>query len=129
MANLHPILSSLRNASLAKKSFTHVPLSKVGIKFLNILYSEGFIGGFQIVHNERKVRVELVYLNKGDLALVSSLKLVSRPGFKKYLKYQDLIRFYSGSFIILSTDIGIITGTNALINRKGGEFLCMRYYF
>lgn len=104
-------------------------MTKINIAFLDILYAEGLIVGYKIEDNSSHlIRVELNYLNN-DLPLASSLKTISRPGFRVYLRYIDIVQRYTGSFLILSTDIGIITGTSALKNHKGGEFLCIRYYF
>lgn len=129
MSSIHLALSSIRNAGLARKPFAKIPMSRMNIAFLDILYTEGFITGYQVEGgSSHLIKVYINYLNN-DLPLVSSLKTVSRPGFRVYLKYSEMVRQYTGSFLILSTDIGIITGTSALKNHKGGEFLCVRYYF
>lgn len=122
------VVSCLRNAGLSKKTFTNVQLSKMNINFLDILYSEGFINGYSISDDSRKIKVYPSYA-KNELALVSSLKSISTPGRRVYLGYRDLVKFYSGRFLILSTSKGLMTGTTAIINKTGGEFICLRYYF
>ena len=122
------ILSSLRNAGLAKKPVATVPLSRSNISFLDILYVEGFIFGYQISNLNRNIKVYISYFGN-DLPIVSSLKAVTRPGFKVFLNYKNLINKYSGRFLILSTDVGFLTGVSAISLKKGGEFLCVRYYY
>lgn len=125
---IHIVFSSLRNAGLAKKSFACVPLTKINFSLLDLLYSEGLISGYSIQKHKYNIKVQISYLGS-DLPLISSLKTVSRPGLRKYLCYNDLINHYSGRFLILNTNIGLITGTKAIIYRKGGELCAIRYYF
>ena len=119
------VLSSLKNAGLAKKPFAYVPLSKGNLKFLDLLYSEGFISGYSIYGFRNQVRVQLNYAGS-ELPLVASLKSVSRPGFKVYLRYSELVKYYSGRFLILNTSAGMVTGTVAIQKKKGGEILSLR---
>jgi ribosomal protein S8 len=126
--NIPVVLSSLRNAGLAKKPFALVPLSKLNINLLDLLYSEGFISGYMIYRHTYQIRVQLTYLGT-DLPLISSLKSISRPGSRTYIRYAELLKRYSGRFSIPSTRFGIITGTAAITNHCGGELYALRYYF
>jgi ribosomal protein S8 len=122
------VLSSLRNAGLAKKPFASVPLSKFNLKLLDLLYIEGFISGYSIQRFKFQIRVQLTYIGN-ELPLVSSLKVISRPGLRSYIRYSDLISRYSGKFLILNTNVGLLTGTTAILHRCGGELCAIRYYF
>jgi|SRR5690606_4753528 len=122
------LLSCLRNAGLAKKPIAVVPLSRSHVAFLDILYVEGFISGYQISNLNKNIKVTINYFGN-DLPIVSSLKAISRPGFRIFLNYKTLINKYSGRFLILSTDAGFLTGISAMNSKKGGEFLCIRYYY
>jgi small subunit ribosomal protein S8 len=126
--NIPVVLSSLRNAGLARKPFATVPLSKLNINLLDLLYAEGFISGYSIHKHRHQIRVRISYLGI-ELPLVSSLKLVSRPGLRTYVRYAELVKCYSGRFLILSTRLGLVTGTAAITNRCGGELYALRYYF
>lgn len=126
--NVPIVLSSLRNAGLAKKPFALVPLSKLNMQLLDLLYVEGFISGYSIQKYKYQIRVQLTYLGT-ELPLVSSLKSISRPGSRIYIRYSELVKRYSGRFLILSTCFGITTGTTAITNNCGGELYALRYYF
>lgn len=126
--NIPVVLSSLRNAGLAKKPFARVPLSKLNLHLLDLLYTEGFISGYSIQQHKYQVRVQLTYSGT-ELPLVSSLKSISRPGSRTYVRYSELLKRYSGRFLILSTCFGLTTGTTAIMNKCGGELYALRYYF
>ena len=130
MDNFSNCISNLRNAGLVKARFAQVPNTKFVRRFLHLLYEQGLITGFFHV-NFKLLRVHISYIgnSSGELALVASFKRISKPSKRRYVTWSQILRYYSGTFIIVSTNQGLITGTEALKRGIGGELLLRRYYF
>jgi len=130
MNNFANMIANLRNAGLSEAKFCNVRNTSLNRRFLSVLYLEGFITGF-FISNSFFIRVHLSYVRNavGELPLVSSLKLVSKPSRRVYVNVSQLLRYYSSKFVILSTSYGILTGTQAIQKNVGGELLVKRYYF
>ena len=126
------MLTRIRNASLAKHSFTKVNYSKLNLAILRVLEAEGYINTYE-VENEtsiKTIRVNLKY--KGwwiKKPLFSTIQRISRPGqrvFSGYKNFNNIInvlRHEQGTAII-STSIGVMSHLKATRLKKGGEILC-----
>ena len=130
------MLSRIRNASLAKHSFTRVKYSKQNLAILKVLMSEGFINAFSIDENENNntkiqtIKVLLKY--KGwwiKKPLFSIIKRISKPGLRVFAGYKefdnklDVLRYEQG-IAIISTSSGIMSHIKATKLKKGGEIIC-----
>jgi small subunit ribosomal protein S8 len=126
------MLTRIRNASLAKHSFTKVNYSKLNLAILRVLEAEGYIHNYE-VENEtsiKAIRVNLKY--KGwwiKKPLFSTIQRVSRPGqrvfsgYKNFTNIINVLRYEQGTAII-STSIGVMSHLKATKLKKGGEILC-----
>jgi len=127
------MLTCIRNASLAKHSFTRVRYSKLNLAILKVLEVEGYIDPFELDKSQNlipKIKVQLKY--KGwwiKKPLFSTLKRISKPGqrvfsgYKNFNKIIETLRYHQGTAII-STSIGVMTHFKASKLKKGGEILC-----
>jgi small subunit ribosomal protein S8 len=127
------MLTRIRNASLAKHSFTRVQYSKQNLAILKVLASEGFINSFDLEeaeNNNHSIKVFLKY--KGwwiKKPLFSVLKRISKPGLRVFSGYKDftnkldVLRYEQGTAII-STSSGIMSHIKAAKLKKGGEIIC-----
>jgi len=130
------MLTRIRNASLAKHSFTRVKYSKQNLAILKVLMSEGFINAFSIDENENNntkiqtIKVLLKY--KGwwiKKPLFSIIKRISKPGLRVFAGYKefdnklDVLRYEQG-IAIISTSSGIMSHIKATKLKKGGEIIC-----
>lgn len=127
------MLTRIRNASLARHSFTCVRYSKLNLAILKVLEAEGYISNY-ITQTEKngqsQIKIFLKY--KGwwiKKPLFSVLQRISKPGqrvFSGYKHFQDTIdvlRYEQGTAII-STSVGIVSHLKAEKLKKGGEILC-----
>jgi small subunit ribosomal protein S8 len=127
------MLTRIRNASLAKHSFTNVKYSKLNLAILKVLATEGYIQGY-VMENENEpnkgIKVSLKY--KGwwiKKPFFSELKRVSKPGkrifsgYKNFTNNIDVLRYEQGTAII-STSSGVMSHSKAIKLKKGGEILC-----
>lgn len=127
------MLTRIRNASLARHSFTCARYSKLNLAILKVLEAEGYISHY-ITQTEKngqpQIKIFLKY--KGwwiKKPLFSVLQRISKPGqrvFSGYKHFQDTIdvlRYEQGTAII-STSVGIVSHFKAEKLKKGGEILC-----
>lgn len=127
------MLTRIRNASLARHSFTNIKYSKLNLSILKVLETEGYIKGYnleEIGKNKLCIRVLLKY--KGwwiKKPFFSIIQRISKPGqrifssYKKYSKVIDVLKYEQGTAIV-STSIGVMTHYKATQLKKGGEILC-----
>jgi small subunit ribosomal protein S8 len=119
------LLTRIRNANLAFKDDLVVPFSKLNGALLQILQTEGFIGGHAVEGEglDRAYRVTLKYGARRERAL-TGLKRVSKPGRRVYAPRARLPRVMGGLGIaVLSTSQGVMTDKEAARRGIGGEVL------
>ena len=119
------LLTRVRNANLAYKDDLVVPASKMNHAILQILATEGYVGGFAEEGEgiERVIRVSLKYSPKRERT-ITGMKRVSKPGRRIYTGRGDLPRVLGGLGIaIVSTSQGVMTDRDASRKGIGGEVL------
>jgi small subunit ribosomal protein S8 len=126
------MLTRIRNASLAKHSFTRVMYSKLNLAILKVLAAEGYINTYE-VKQENSIQTIKVYLKyKGwwiKKPLFSVIQRISKPGQRVFSGYEDFTKVinvlkYEQGTAIISTSIGVMSHLKATKLKKGGEILC-----
>ena len=144
--NISDMLTRIRNASMAKHSFTRVVYSKVNLAILKVLLAEGYIQDYSVESMARgtvtnaeiapvesplkEIKIFLKY--KGwwiKKPFFSVIKRISKPGkrvFSSYKHFNDLINVlrYEQGIAIVSTSSGVMSHLKAIQLKKGGEILC-----
>lgn len=127
--NTDPIadyLTRIRNAARAKHSQTVIPYSTIKEDITKVLQARKFVGKYEVKENGKFK--ELVVEIKPWVKEPISLKRVSKPGQRIYLKSHEIKAVKSGlGIVILSTPQGVMTGEQARKNKVGGEVLCEAY--
>lgn len=126
MDTVGDFLTRVRNAAAAKHEKVDVPSSNVRVGLAKILQEAGYIRDFKVAKDGKQglMRLYLRYDDKGK-ALFSSLRRVSRPSRKRYVKSSEIPNVRSGyGLSILSTNKGILSGETARKENLGGELLC-----
>ncbi len=121
------MLARIRNAVLVKKPTVAVPYSLVKARMADILVKEGYVAAVrEEAQPYRMLVMELKY--DGGQPAIRSLKRISKPGQRHYVKTAELPRVLSGLGIaIISTSKGLMTNREAKEQRLGGEVLCEIY--
>nr|YP_009299242.1 ribosomal protein S8 [Pelargonium echinatum]YP_009299278.1 ribosomal protein S8 [Pelargonium echinatum]QBW96679.1 ribosomal protein S8 [Pelargonium crassicaule]QBW96704.1 ribosomal protein S8 [Pelargonium luteolum]AJB99155.1 ribosomal protein S8 [Pelargonium echinatum]AJB99193.1 ribosomal protein S8 [Pelargonium echinatum] len=125
---LSDILTSIRNADMAKKETVRITCTNIAQNIVKILLREGFIKNTR-THRESNKSFLILTLRhrrnrKGPYRTFLNFKRVSRPGLRIYSNYQKIPRILGGMGIaILSTSKGIMTDREARLKRMGGEIL------
>jgi small subunit ribosomal protein S8 len=127
------MLTRIRNASLAKHSFTSIRYSKLNIEILKVLTKEGYIKDYHLEDtssSEKTIKAFLKY--KGwwiKKPFFSTIKRISKPGKRIFSGYKDFnnkidVLKYNQGTAIISTSSGIMSHLKATKIKKGGEILC-----
>ena len=77
------MLTRIRNALIAKHDTIDVPMSKMKKSIAQILLSEGFIKGYEIVNDNAQgtIKITLKYGPRGE-KVINGLKKISKPGLR-----------------------------------------------
>lgn len=128
MSHTDPIadmLTRIRNAVLRGQSAVLIPASKLKLEIARVMKQEGYINSYQLSETEDKGTLELVLRYNGKTCFIKSLDRVSKPGKRIYWGTEELHKVKrSNKVYVLTTPNGVITATEALKKKCGGEVLC-----
>ncbi|QOI99035.1 MAG: 30S ribosomal protein S8 [Phycisphaeraceae bacterium] len=121
------MLTRIRNAARNKSKTTDCLNSKVCRGIAEVLQTEGFIDGFDVIEDGRQglIKVRLKY-GPGGEPLFHTLKRMSKPGRRVYSGVDGIPKPLQGLGIaIVSTSKGVLSDRKARAERVGGELLCV----
>lgn len=124
---LADMLARLRNANKAKHEKVDIPASNLKVHIARILKDEGYVKNYKVIKDGRQgiLRVYLKYEGETKKQVISGLRVMSRPGLRRYVKRAEIPPVLRGlGLSILSTSKGIITDKEARRLNLGGELLC-----
>jgi len=130
MDRLSNMLSSLKNASMAKKSYVEIFYSKECEGVANVLKEAGFLEGVKTFKSKGKshkgLRMDLA--KEGDEFVLSEVQRMSKPGRRLYIGSGDIKPVVGGhGVLIVSTSRGIMSGDEAKKKKLGGELICRAF--
>jgi small subunit ribosomal protein S8 len=120
------MLTRIRNANTVGHKTVDVPASKMKKSIAGILSDEGYIGGYDVIDDNKQgtIRIQMKYGHDKE-KVISGIKKISKPGLKVYAKADDVPRVLGGLGIaIISTSKGIISDKEARRLGVGGEVIC-----
>lgn len=121
-------LTRIRNGLKAQHRYVDVNWSKMKQSLAGILKNEGFIENYLVKKDENDRGTIRVFLRYGAhrKPAIQGLKRLSKPGLRKYVKHNEIPKFYGGlGLSILSTSRGVLSGNEAENKKVGGELLCL----
>ncbi|OQX86514.1 30S ribosomal protein S8 [candidate division KSB1 bacterium 4484_87] len=119
-------LTRVRNAIKAKHKKVDIPFSRVKEEITKILLEYRYIKNYIVIDDGKQglIRIYLKY-DEDDNTVIHSIKRVSKPGLRHYVKSTEIPRVLNNLGIaILSTSKGIVTDREAREFKVGGEVLC-----
>lgn len=121
------MFTRIRNAHLARKEELVLPFSKIKFSIGELLEREKFIKKIEKIKDRHdQIKIWLRYDN-GEPG-IQSIKRVSKPGRRVYMKNKELPRVLSGQgILIISTPQGVMTDQEARKEHLGGEIICEVY--
>lgn len=119
------LLTRIRNGYMARKNSIECSHSGIKEDILKILSREKMLGKIGIRKDglKKTLTAELVYEDKKPL--IRGIERISSPGRKVYVKAGSVPKVLGGlGNTIISTPLGVMTGTDAGKNKTGGELIC-----
>ena len=117
---LSDLITRIRNGYLAGKELVEVPSTRLSRQVIDVLVSDGYLAK---VEGKEKLVVTLKY--KGNSPAVTGIRIVSKPGARKYSGFLRLPKIRGGMGTnVLSTSKGVISGKQAKKMKVGGEIIC-----
>ena len=123
-------LTRLRNAIKASHRIVEIPASNIKKEITKVLHDKGYIQNYKFEENgpQGSIKIALKFNPVTKKNAIVSLKRVSTPGLRKYVKHTELPRVINGLGIaIVSTSKGVMTDKEARTEGVGGEVLCYVY--
>jgi small subunit ribosomal protein S8 len=120
------MLTRIRNANAIKRKHVNIPSSKLKVGIAEVLKSEGFIAGYNVVEGTpcSTLVIELKYGPDGE-DVIRTIDRVSKPGCRSYTGVKEMPRVLRGLGIyVLSTPRGVLSDRAARREKVGGEILC-----
>ena len=119
--NLNNMFIKLKNAQLVKKPFITHKKQKLCIKFLNVLWDEGYILGYKTSNlNSNQFEIFLKY-NQNAPSIIN-IQSISKPGKRVYLSAKQLWKIDSNmGLVIVSTSSGVLPIDECKRLNIGGE--------
>jgi len=124
---LADMLTRIRNANKAKHEKVDIPASTLKTHVARILKDEGYIKNYKLIKDGKQgtLRIYLKYEGDGKKQVISGLRIVSKPGLRRYVRATNIPLVLRGLGVsILSTSRGVITDREARKVKTGGELLC-----
>ncbi|MCL1876939.1 30S ribosomal protein S8 [Candidatus Saccharibacteria bacterium] len=122
------LLTRIRNAIAVGKNEVRLPSSKMKLTIAKELVKNGYLA--DVKTEKKSPRDELIVLinKEGESPVITEIDRVSKPGRRVYAGVSEIPKVKSGrGVMIVSTSKGIMTGTEAIKNRLGGELICKVY--
>lgn len=112
-------LIRLKNAALVGKKEVSIDKTKLILAVANTLKKERFLD--KVEEKDGKVNVTLSIFSKK--AVISNIKIVSKPGLRIYVNVDELESRRSPEMLILTTPLGVMSDKDAIKKRTGGEVI------
>lgn len=122
------LLTRIRNAVMVGKNEITVPSSKLKVTVAQELKKAGYVSAVK-VESAKPRDILVVTINKpGENSTINEIKRLSKPGRRVYVSATDIPKVKSGRGIVLvSTSKGVVTGSEAVKQKLGGELLLSVY--
>lgn len=116
--------AQLKNAIQFNKKFIFLPKTAFCLKFLKLMFAEGFISSVIEINSGKRLKVFLKYSSTGTPTF-KKIKLLSTSGKNSYLSYKQLTKMTQGlCVIVISTNEGLLTNQMCLKRKIGGTAIC-----
>ncbi len=122
------LLTRIRNAAMVGKNEIRVPTSKLKKVVAEQLKKNGYLAEVKTEAGKPRDTLVVTINEAGKNASFTELTRMSKPGRRMYSAAADIPRVKSGRGIVLvSTSKGVMTGSEAVKQKLGGELLLKVY--
>lgn len=122
------LLTRIRNAAAVGKREVRVPTSKIKHVVAEQLAKNGYLVDVKLEDGKPRGTLVVTINNEGENSTINEIARVSKPGRRVYASASEIPKVKSGRGIVLvSTSKGVMTGSEAVKNKLGGEVLLKVY--
>lgn len=122
------LLTRIRNAAAVGKTEVRVPTSKIKHVVAEQLKKNGYLADVKLEDGKPRGTLVITINEAGTNATFTELTRMSKPGRRMYVAAADIPRVKSGrGLVLVSTSKGVITGSEAVKQKLGGELLLKVY--
>lgn len=114
----------LKNAARARLKELYIPYSNTKLAIGKVLIKEGFLDVVKKEEVEGKLMLYVKLRYQSRRPALTDVKLISKPSLRVYIGSDEVFKEQRGAqTAVISANIGIITGTEAIKKKVGGELL------
>ncbi len=121
------MLSSLKNAAMAKKPAIEIVYSSQCENVAKVLKEKGFISEVK-VFKPASTPFKMLHLGLAhdeDVYNISDIRRISKPGRRVFRKSDEIKKVAGGLGVsVVSTSKGVMEGSQAKSRKLGGEVIC-----
>jgi len=122
------MLTRIRNAVNVGKNEVRLPSSKLKLVLAKELVKAGYLAGVKTEKATPRDEIVITVAQEGKKSVITEIARVSKPGRRVYAKASEIPKVKSGRGVVfVSTSKGIMTGSEAIKAKLGGELICKVY--
>jgi small subunit ribosomal protein S8 len=122
------LLTRIRNAVLVGKNEIRVPSSKLKFTIATELKKAHYLADVKIESAKPRDFLVITINKTGENANITELTRMSKPGRRMYVGASDIPKVKNGrGMVLVSTSKGVVSGSEAIKQRLGGELLLKVY--
>ena len=122
------LLTRIRNAVMVGKNEITVPSSKLKVTVAQQLKKAGYVSAVKVEASKPRDILVVTIHEPCENSTINEIKRLSKPGRRVYGSATEIPKVKSGRGIVLvSTSKGVVTGSEAIKQRLGGELLLSVY--
>ena len=122
------LLTRIRNAAMVGKTEVRVPTSKLKKVVAEQLVKNNYLESVKLEEGKPRGTLVITINKEGTNSPITEIARVSKPGRRVYAGAADIPKVKQGRGIVLvSTSKGVMTGSEAVRSKLGGEVLLKVY--
>lgn len=122
------LLTRVRNAAAVGKTEVRVPTSKIKKVVAEQLVKNNYLADVKLEEGKPRGTLVITINRPGENSTINEIARVSKPGRRVYASASEIPKVKQGRGIVLvSTSKGVMTGSEAIKQKLGGEVLLKVY--
>lgn len=122
------LLTRIRNAKMVGKTEIRVPSSRMKKVVAEQLVKNGYLADVKVEASKPRDVLVVTINEEGKNSTINEISRISRPGRRVYVGSAEIPKVKSGrGLVLISTSKGVMTGTEAVKSKLGGELLLKVY--
>ncbi|HZP55636.1 MAG TPA: 30S ribosomal protein S8 [Candidatus Saccharimonadales bacterium] len=118
------MFTRIRNAVAVNQREVTVPYSIAKEEVARILVNSGFLKNVKADNDSDKKVLRIQIIDENQPSLITEIKRLSRPGKRLYVQAKEIPVVKRGrGIVIISTSKGVMTGSEAVAKKLGGELI------